>query len=141
MPDTESLAYFGGKIIPLRDANVNVFTHALHYGTGCFEGIRAYWNAERGQLSVLRMREHYERFTRSRNLLKIPVRESVDDLCAITLELLRKQDFRQDVYIRPLAFKSSATVNLMLSGVDDALTIFAFPLGDYLDITNGLHVC
>jgi branched-chain amino acid aminotransferase len=137
----DSLAYFGGKIIPMRDANVSVATHALHYGTGCFEGIRAYWNADQEQLSVLRLREHYERFSRSRRLLKFPLRESVDDLCAITLELLRRQAFRQDVYIRPLAFKSAPSINLVLSGLEDALCIFAFPLGDYVDSTSGLHVC
>jgi branched-chain amino acid aminotransferase len=138
---TERLAYFGGAIIPMSDANVNVAAHGLHYGTGCFEGIRAYWNAEREQLYALFLREHYERFTRSRNLLKIPVRESVDELCAITVELLRRQSFRQDVYIRPLAFKSQATISLALGGLEDALTIYAFPMGDYVDISGGLHVC
>ncbi len=141
MQTSESLAYFGGKIIPLRDANVSVATHGLHYGTGCFEGIRAYWNAEREQLNALFLREHFERFTRSRNLLKIPVRESVGELCEITLELLRRQGLRQDVYIRPLAFKSEATIKLVLGGLEDALTIFAFPMGDYIDISGGLHVC
>jgi branched-chain amino acid aminotransferase len=141
MQTSESLAYFGGQIVPLRDANVSVATHGLHYGTGCFEGIRAYWNAEQQQLNALLLREHYERFTRSRNLLKIPVRESVDELCAITVELLRRQGLRQDVYIRPLAFKSEATIKLVLGGLEDALTIFAFPMGDYVDISGGLHVC
>ena len=137
----ESLAYFGGKIIPMRDANVSVASHALHYGTGCFEGIRAYWNAEREQLNVLLLREHFERFTRSRNLLKIPIRESVEELCDITVELLRRQQFRQDLYIRPIAFKSEATIKLVLGGLEDSLSIYAFPMGDYVDISGGLHVC
>ncbi len=141
LPSTESLAYFGGEIIPLRDANVNVAAHGLNYGTGCFEGIRAYWNAEREQLNVLLLREHFERFTRSRNLLKIPVRESVDECCDITLELLRRQGFRRDVYIRPLAFKSQSTIQLGLSGLEDVFTIFAFPMGNYVEISAGLHVC
>jgi branched-chain amino acid aminotransferase len=136
----EGFAYFGGAIVPMSEATVNVATHCLNYGTGCFEGIRAYWNAEQEQLYVLKLREHFERFANSQRMLKIEIPESIDDLCRITLELLRRQNFRQDVYIRPLAYKSSRTIKLTLSSLENALTIFAFPMGNYVDISNGLHV-
>ena len=138
---TEGLAYFGGNFVPMGEANVNVATHGLNYGTGCFEGIRAYWNADHEQLYVLKLREHFERFNRSRRLLRMQEKESVDELCAITVELLRRQNFRQDVYIRPLAFKSERTIKLKLSGLEDAMTVFAFPMGNYVEISAGLHVC
>ena len=63
MPD--ALAFFRGKIVPLEDAKVSITTHALHYGTAVFEGIRGNWNEEQGSLYVFRMREHYERLCRA----------------------------------------------------------------------------
>jgi branched-chain amino acid aminotransferase len=136
----QGLAYFGGAIVPMSEATVNVSTHALNYGTGCFEGIRAYWNAGQEQLYVLKLREHFERFANSRRMLRIDIPEPIDELCEITLEILRRQDFRQDVYIRPLAYKASRTIKLTLSSLEDAVTIFAFPMGNYVDISSGLHV-
>ena len=136
----DGLAYFGGQIVPMSEANVSVATHGLNYGTGCFEGIRAYWNAGQEQLYVLKLREHFERFANSRRMLKMQPRESIEELCEITLDLLRRQNFRQDVYIRPLAYKASRTIKLSLSSLEDAVTIFAFPMGNYVDISSGLHV-
>lgn len=138
---TEGLAYFGGQIVPMSQASVNVATHGLHYGTGCFEGIRAYWNEGKGQLYALKLREHFERFARSQRILKIALAESVDDLCAVTLDLLRQQAFRSDVYIRPLAYKSSRTIKLALSSLEDSVVVFAFPMGNYVEIDAGLNVC
>jgi branched-chain amino acid aminotransferase len=136
----QALAYFGGAIVPMSEATVSVATHCFNYGTGCFEGIRAYWNAEHEQLYVLKLREHFERFANSQRILKIQLPESVDDLCEITVELLRRQNFRQDTYIRPLAYKSSKTIKPTLTGIEDAMTIFATPMGNYVDISAGLHV-
>lgn len=136
----EGLAYFQGKIVPMSEANVNVATHGLHYGTGCFEGIRAYWNAEKEQLYVLKLREHFERFANSRKTLRIGGSETIDQLCDITLDLLRRQQFKSDVYIRPLAFKSACTIKLTLSSLADMIVVYAFPMGNYVDIESGLHV-
>ena len=64
-------AFFDGQIVPIEDAKVSVRTHSFNYGTGCFEGIRGYWNANEKQMLVFRMREHYVRFLRSCALLMI----------------------------------------------------------------------
>ncbi len=137
----EGYAYFEGRIVPMGEAKVSVATHALHYGTACFEGIRGYWNEKHGQLYLLKMREHYERMADSWNVLRIHPKESIDDLCQITVELVRKHGYRQDVYVRPLAYKSSCTIRLALSDLADALTIYTFPMGNYVDISHGLQVC
>ncbi|HZC05278.1 MAG TPA: branched-chain amino acid transaminase [Ktedonobacterales bacterium] len=137
----EGLAYFQGRFTPMAEANVSVATHGLHYGTGCFEGIRAYWNADHQQLYVLKLREHFERFAHSRRMLMMKPVESVDELCGVTIELLRRQNIRSDAYIRPVAFKSSRTIKLTLSSLDDAVCIYAFPMGNYVDISAGLNVC
>ncbi len=137
----EGYAYFNGEIVPMGEAKVSVATHALHYGTACFEGVRAYWNAEQEQLYLLKLREHFERMTNSWNVLRMRPKESVDDLCHITVELVRKHGYRQDVYVRPLTYKSSHTIKLTLSTLEDAITIYTFPMGNYVDISAGLSVC
>lgn len=141
LTDQEGYAYFEGRIVPMGEAKVSVATHALHYGTACFEGIRAYWNENHEQLYLLKMREHYERMANSCNVLRIQLKESIDDLCRITVELVRQHGYRQDVYVRPLAYKSACTIRLALSGLSDALAIYTFPMGNYVDISEGLKVC
>ena len=138
---SEGLAYFQGRIVPMSEAMVSIATHGLHYGTGCYEGIRAYWNAAHSQLYLLKLREHYQRFRNSRRMLKMQLDVDVDELCAVTLEMLHRQAYRQDVYVRPLAFKSAQTIKLTLSTLEDAVSIFSFPMGNYVDISQGLSVC
>ncbi len=137
----DSLCYFDGAIRPMRDAKVSVAAPALNYGTGCFEGIRAYWNAEQEQLYVLKLREHFDRMAQSCRMLKIAMPLPVEELCEVTLEILRRNEYREDVYIRPLAFKGGASIKLALTGVPDEFAIFTFPFGNYVDITAGLSVC
>ncbi len=133
-------AFFDGGIVPIEDAKVSVRTHSFNYGTGCFEGIRGYWNPEERQMLVFRMREHYVRFLQSCSLLMIKLPYDADQLCAITLDLLRKEGFESDTYIRPLAYKSDELIGVKLHGLTDALTIFATPFGRYVDAEEGARV-
>jgi branched-chain amino acid aminotransferase len=139
-PD-EGYAYFEGRIVPMSEAKVSVATHALQYGTACFEGIRGYWNEQQQQLYLLKLREHYQRMADSWNVIRMKPKESIDDLCRITVELVRKHGYQQDVYVRPLAYKASRTIKLTLSSLDDAVAIYTFPMGNYVDISAGLSVC
>lgn len=125
--------------MPLDDAQVSIATHALNYGTGCFEGIRAYYNKTAERLFVLRMAEHYQRFLASCRILRIEVPYNVEQLEAITLELLRKNGFQQDVYIRPLAFKAEPVIKVSLDDIEDGFGLYALPMGDYLP-TQGISV-
>ncbi|HEU5229104.1 MAG TPA: hypothetical protein VFU49_14910, partial [Ktedonobacteraceae bacterium] len=124
-PIDEGYAYFEGNIVPMSEAKVSVATHALQYGTACFEGIRGYWNEQQQQLYILKMREHYERMAASWNVLHMRPSESIEDLCRITVELLRKQELRQNTYVRPLTYKSSCTIRLTLQELEDAVAIYA----------------
>jgi branched-chain amino acid aminotransferase len=137
----EGYAYFEGRIVPMGDAKVSIATHALHYGTACFEGIRGYWNEKHGRMYLLKLREHYERMEDSMNVLHIHLKESLDDLCQITIDLVRKSGHQQDVYVRPLAYKSSCTIRLTLTQLENAIAIYTFPMGNYVDINQGLRVC
>lgn len=131
--------YHGGAMVKLGDVRLSPATHALNYGTGVFEGIRAYWNEERGTLQVLKLREHYERFERSCRMLRIELPHTIDELCDITLEILKRNGPREDTYIRPLAYKSVTAVGVNLKG-ESELSIFTVPMGDYVELT-GLKVC
>lgn len=135
------VTYFDGQFVPDDQAKVGVKTHALNYGTGCFEGIRGYWNDAEGQVYLFRLREHYERLHRSCRILGIGLEKSVDELCEITLELVRRNEYREDVYLRPLAYKSSEIVGVRMHNLDDALTIFTTPFGKYLPAENGCRCC
>lgn len=133
-------AFFEGRIVPYSEAKVGVMTHSLNYGTGCFGGIRGYWNDEEEQLFVFRPFDHYRRFLQSAKLLCMDLGYDEEDLTNITLQLMRAENFRQDCYIRPLAYKADEIIGVKLNGLRDALTIFGIPFGRYVENEEGAHV-
>ena len=131
--------YLDGEVKRYADARIGLMTHALHYGTGVFEGIRGYWSPEHEQLFLLKLREHYARLQRSVKVLKLKIPISLDELCRVSVELVRKNNFRQDVYIRPLAFKSSEEIGVRLHNLRDSFAIYVTPFGNYVDIERGIR--
>ena len=129
-----SFAFFHNQFVPLAEAKVSVMTHALHYGTAVFEGIRGNWNSEQEQTYIFRPKEHYQRLEDGCRLLRIKLPHSVDELCRITVELVRKCGFKEDIYIRPLAYKSSEALGVRLHDLEDDFLVFAIPWGRYLDM-------
>ena len=126
-------AYFQGKYVALADAKVGIMTHALHYGTGVFEGVRGNWNQEAGAIYIFRLAEHYQRLLRGSRLLMIDLPYSIEELCNITVELVERCGYSQDIYIRPLAYKSAEKVaNLKLQELDSDFCLVAVPFGNYL---------
>ena len=131
--------YFDGEFKRYGDARVGIMTHALHYGTGVFEGLRGYWNPEHEQLFILKLREHFARMERSVKVIKLKIPISLDELCDVSLELVRKNGFRQDIYMRPLAFKSSEEIGVRLHNLKDSFAIYVTPYGDYVDVERGIR--
>lgn len=136
--DPNLIVYFGGQYVPLAEARVGILTHALHYGTGVFEGIRAYWDEPRQELFVMRPLEHYQRWKQNCGILRIVVPPSPEELCAITLELMRRNQLRTNVYVRPIAYKSAERVGVSCDD-QDSFAVIALPYGDYLHAEKGLH--
>ena len=134
-------AFFEGEFVPIEKAKVSIMTHTFNYGTGCFEGIRAYWNEEEEQLFVFRMREHYERFHRSCRILQIEMPHSAQRLGELTIELLRKEGYQRDVYIRPLAYKATEGIGVRLHDLEDEFALFTVPFGRYIEKEEGANVC
>ncbi len=138
----QALAFFRGSVVPLSEARVSVTTHALHYGTAVFEGIRGNWNAEHDTLYVFRMREHYERLLQGCNIMMMNIPYDVDELCAITVDLLQRCGYKEDLYIRPLAYKSAELVaNLKLHELDSDFTLMVVPFGSYIDVEGAIRCC
>lgn len=136
--DPNSIVCFGGSFMPLREARVGILTHALHYGTGVFEGIRAHWDELSRELFVLRALDHFERWKQNCSILRINVPVPPEELCRITTEILRRNEFRTNVYIRPIAFKSAERVGVAMDDQDE-WAIIAMPFGDYLHADHGIH--
>lgn len=133
-------AFFKGGIVPIGEAKISVMTHALNYGTGCFEGIRAYWNPEEEQLLVFRMHEHYERLLHSMGILMMERRYTADELEHVTVELLQMEGYRTDCYIRPIAYKTDEIIGVKLHGLHDDIAIWTTPFGRYVENEEGAHV-
>ena len=132
-------AYFRGQIVPLGDARISVMTHAFNYGTAVFEGIRAYWNEEEEQLFALEILPHFERLKRSARLLHMDIPMTPRELADATLEVLRRDRLREDMYIRPLIYKSSESIGVRLHNLDADVVIFAIPFGQYIDTEGGIR--
>src|SRR3989441_9816117 len=129
-----SWIFFHGGIARYHDVRLGVMTHALHYGTGCVEGIRAYWNVRDEQLYLLQGPAHYERLHDSAKILRMDLPYSVEELIEITMALLKRNGYRTDTYIRPLLFKSVEQIGVQLHGLPDSFLVYTSPFGNYVEI-------
>ncbi len=129
-----SYAFFQKQFIPLAEAKIGIMTHALHYGTALFEGIRGNWNSQQKQTYLFRLKEHYERMCRGCRVLKINLPYTAEEMCRTTVELVVKCGFQEDIYVRPLAYKSSQSLGVRLHNLEDDFLILVIPWGPYLDM-------
>lgn len=133
-------AYFNGAIVPYSEAKVGILTHGFNYGTAVFGGVRAYWNEEEEQLYIFRVHDHFQRFLHSANIMFMDVNLTPENLSQITLELLRKENYRRDIYIRPLAYKADEIIGVKLHDLQDEITISALPFSGYVANDTDAHV-
>lgn len=135
----QEMAFFRGTIVPLPEANINIMCHGFNYGTGCFEGIRGYWNEEHGEMYLLFLAEHFKRLFRSAKILFMEIPYTVEELCRICVELVRQSGYRQNVYLRPTVYKEDSIIGVKLHDLHDAFHIYCAPMGQYVDIGKGLR--
>ena len=131
--------FYEGEFGRYHDIKLGLMTHALHYGTGCFEGIRAYWNPKQEQLHLLQAPAHYERLRRSANVMRMTVPYSTEELVNLTVELLRRNEFKSDVYVRPLLYASSEEIGVRLHNLQHSFFIYAIPFGNYVEVESGIR--
>lgn len=125
----DTLVYFNHQIVPLRDAQVNILTHALHYGTGVFEGVRCY-DTEIGP-AIFRHPEHVDRLYKSAELFYMPIPFTPEQIRQATLETVAANGLRS-CYIRPIVFRGEGPMGLspLDSPVDVAIACWEW--GAYL---------
>ncbi len=137
-PANNTLAYLDGAWKPLTECVVPINTHALQYGTGCFEGIRGYWSGS--AINLLFLREHFQRLAGNAAMLMMKA-PTVDEMCEIATRCARQNAMRQNIYLRPVVYKKGLTMGPVLLGVPDGFLCYLQPLGDYLDTSKGLSLC
>ena len=98
-------AFFEGSVVPIEDAKIPITNHTFNYGTGCFAGIRGYWNESHGQLYLFRLKEHFDRLLHSTKLLHGDIGYSNEQLQGFTLDLLRAEQWKENIYVRPIVYK------------------------------------
>jgi branched-chain amino acid aminotransferase len=137
----ERYAYFKKQIVPLAEAKIGIMTHAFNYGTGCFEGIRGNWNPDKREIFLFRARDHYRRLMQSCKILMIDLPYTEDELIDLTIDVVGRCGFEEDIYVRPLAYKSSEMLGVRLHNLEDDFLIFVTPFGPYLDVDKGARCC
>lgn len=132
--------WFDGKYVPIEKANVPVTTHAIHYGTSIFEGIRAYWNSK--NLHIFRLDEHITRFRNSGKYYSISLNFSDKEIKNAIVNLCKKNKMKKSCYIRPFYFVGQYGINLHVTEkAPTQVAVFMFPFGDLFNkkgITAGV---
>ncbi len=132
--------WMDGKFVPWEQATVHVFTHALHYGTGVFEGIRAYKHED--EVLVFRLKDHLKRMEESAKIYGFDLPFSESEISNAVIGLIRKNDFHSSLYIRPIAFKGVGGISLDARATPTQMSIIAFPYEKYFDEKKpGLDIC
>ncbi len=128
--------WFDGKFVTLDKAKVPITTHAIHYGTSIFEGIRAYWNGK--NLFVFRLDEHVKRFRRSGQFYNISLNFSDEEITKAIIGICKKNKIKKSCYIRPFYFIGDYGINLHVTEkAPTHVAIFSFPFGDLFN-KNGI---
>jgi branched-chain amino acid aminotransferase len=134
-------AFFNSNIVRIEDANISIKSCVIHYGTGIFEGIRSYWNDEEKKSYIFRVDEHYERMKKNAKIIAMEIPYTSEELKNYTIELIKKEDFKEDIYIRPLAYYASENILEKLNSKEYGFFIYCFPMQAILNLDEGLKVC
>ena len=132
-------AFFQGQFVPLEEAKIGVMTHAFNYGTAVFEGIRGNWNDDHGQLYLFRVRDHVRRLLQSAKIMRLGVAYSEDEIVTTIERLAELNGYREDVYIRPMVYKSEEVVGLRMHNLEEDFLLYVTPFGAYLDPEAGVR--
>jgi branched-chain amino acid aminotransferase len=128
-------AFFKGEFVPIDDAKISIMTQVVNYGIGAFGGVRAYWNDDKKQLYIFRLNDHIRRFLSACKLFNATLPYSADDLKGFIVELLRREGYREDTYIRPLLYNATEDITPRLYDADFDFAAFSRPQGNYIQLS------
>ncbi len=130
--------WFDGKLVRDEDAKVPVMTHAIHYGTSVFEGLRGYWNSK--NLNIFRLQDHIRRFRNSGKVYSIALRFTDKEIANAIIQICKKNNVKESCYIRPFYFVGKHGINLHVTENTPTHTaIVMFPFGELFN-RNGIKV-
>ncbi|HSK86745.1 MAG TPA: branched-chain amino acid transaminase [Anaerolineales bacterium] len=138
--DLSKHAFFEGKIVPLEDAKISIATHGFLYGTAVFGGMRGYWNEGKKQLFVFRPYDHFRRLLHSARMLAMQTSYDEESLIQLTLDLLRTDNWQQDVYMRPSFYKADLGIGVRLHNLKDEFYMFVIAYEPYVKNDTNAHV-
>ncbi len=138
--DLSKHAFFEGKIVPLVDAKINISTHGFLYGTAVFGGMRAYWNEEKKRLFVFRPYDHFHRLLNSGRMMAMNIPYDEESLIQLTLDVLRTDGWKEDVYLRPTIYKSDMGIGVKLHDLKDEFCMFVMKFEKYVKNDTNAHV-
>ena len=137
--DLSKHAFFEGKIVPLADAKINIATHGFLYGTAVFGGMRAYWNEEKKRLFVFRPFDHFRRLLNSGKMMAMDIPYDEESLTQLTLDILRADDWKEDVYLRPTIYKADLGIGVKLHELKDEYCMFVMKYEKYVKNDTNAH--
>jgi branched-chain amino acid aminotransferase len=138
--ESAKLIWMDGELVPFEEARVHVLSNALHYGTGVFEGIRAYDTPD--GTAIFRLREHIERLQRSAKAYGIPFEREVDELIEVSRQIIAANELESG-YIRPLVFYELGSMGLNPANARVRTVVAAWRWGTYLGeegVARGIRV-
>jgi branched-chain amino acid aminotransferase len=138
--DLSKHAFFEGKIVPLSEAKINIATHGFLYGTAVFGGLRGYWNEEKKHLFVFRPYDHFRRLLHSARMMSMQTSYDEESLIELMLELLRTDNWQQDIYMRPTFYKADLGIGVKLHDLKDELCMFVVAYTPYVKNDTNAHV-
>jgi branched chain amino acid aminotransferase apoenzyme (EC 2.6.1.42) len=140
MSNLDSIAFHQGEYKPLKDCTINIMTHALQYGTMVFGGIRGYYNKEKNNVFIFRPYDHFMRLHNSAKIMQMKPPYSIEEMVEILKELVRRNQYKSNIYFRPFIYKSALRLSPSLHDVQDSFSVYTLLLDDYLDTSRGLKV-
>lgn len=140
MPNLDSIAFHQGEFKPLKDCTVNIMTHALQYGTMVFGGIRGYYNKNKDNVFLFRPYDHFQRLHNSAKIMQMKPPYSIEEMVNILKELVKRNQYKSNIYFRPFIYKSALRLSPSLHDVEDSFSVYTLLLDDYLDTNRGLRV-
>ena len=138
--DLTKHAFFEGKIVPLSEAKISIATHGFLYGTAVFGGMRGYWNEEKKKLFVFRPYDHFHRLLNSGKMMAMSIPYDEEALTQLTVDLLRVDNWQQDVYLRPNIYKSDMGIGVRLHDLKDEFSMFVIGFDKYVKNDTNAHV-
>lgn len=134
----DHIAYHRGDFRPLSECQINIATHALQYGTMVFGGLRGYFNEKENQIYMFRLDRHTHRLHQSARIMQMTPPLSEKEMADVALELVRRNEYRCNVYMRPFIYKANTQLSPRLHDVQDDFSMYSMALNDYLDTSRGM---